>query len=94
MGDAAYGRPDAPSVFKDPLLRALRGAGSDDVEGDWCVYTDRLNIGINYIVERTASGEEGARAFFMIPHFLNLIQLFLSHSIPYTYQNMSLLPLL
>lgn len=59
VGDAAYGRPGAPSVFTEALLLALRGAGSDDVEGDWRIYTDRLNIGINYIVERTASGEEG-----------------------------------
>lgn len=50
-GNRAYGRPRVPSVFTEALLMALHGAGSDDVEGDWRVYTDMLNRGIGYTLE-------------------------------------------
>lgn len=54
-GDSAYGRPMATSVFTEALIRALNGAGSDNIEGDWRVYTDRLNTGIYYSIKRLLS---------------------------------------
>jgi len=51
-GESAHSQPGAPSVFTEALLKALDGAGSDDFEGDWRVYTDRLNIGITHLLER------------------------------------------
>ena len=51
-GSRSYGREGAPSVFTEALLKALAGAGSDDWEGDWRIYTDRLNVGITHLVER------------------------------------------
>lgn len=54
-GDSAYGRPMDTSVFTEALIKALNGAGSDDIEGDWRVYTDRLNIGIYYLIKRMMS---------------------------------------
>ena len=57
-GSRAYGRSGEPSVFTNVLLKALRGAGSDDVEGDWRVDTDTLNRGISYLLERALDDEE------------------------------------
>jgi len=51
-GSRAYGRTGAPSLFTEALLKALDGAGSDDVDGDWRVDTDTLNRGIDYILTR------------------------------------------
>jgi len=51
-GGEAYGRSNAPSVFTEALIKSLEGAGSDDPEGDWRIYTDRLNVGITYLIER------------------------------------------
>jgi hypothetical protein len=50
-GNRAYGRFGVPSVFTEALLMALNGAGSDDVEGDWRIYSDMLNRGIGYTLE-------------------------------------------
>lgn len=60
-GAQAYGRPNHCSFFAEALLKALAGAGSDDLdgEGDWRVQTDVLNRGIHHLlrraVERTAA---------------------------------------
>jgi hypothetical protein len=51
-GDAAYARPNQPSVFTEALLRSLRGAGSDDAEGDWRVSTTRLLDALDYFMRR------------------------------------------
>lgn len=51
-GSRAYGRPNRPSVFTEALLDALAGAGADDPEGDWRVYSDQLNRGISQLVTR------------------------------------------
>lgn len=50
-GNAAYGRDGVPTLFTEALLLAMEGAGSDNVEGDWRVYTDMLNRGIGYTLE-------------------------------------------
>jgi hypothetical protein len=52
-GSSSYGVSNTRSVFTEALLKSLAGAGSDDCEGGWRIYTDRLNIGISHLVERT-----------------------------------------
>lgn len=51
LGEGAYSRPNSPSFFTEALLRALNGAGSNDLEGPWQVTADWLAIGINYVMK-------------------------------------------
>lgn len=57
-GDRSYGQQGQPSVFTGVLLKALAGAGSDDVHGDWRVDTDTLNRGIGFLLKRIAAEEQ------------------------------------
>jgi hypothetical protein len=52
LGQDAYGRPDRPSPFSDALVRGLKGAGSDDNEGDWRVSTTGLQRAIDFFMAR------------------------------------------
>jgi hypothetical protein len=58
-GSGAYGRTGEPSVFTEALLKALEGAGSNDLEGDWRVSTDWLYLGIRYVLRRALGEGEG-----------------------------------
>src|SRR5207248_1179895 len=52
-GARAFGRTGAPSFFTDTLLKALEGAGGDDLDGGWWIQTDVLNRGIDYLLRRS-----------------------------------------
>jgi len=54
-GTQAFGIPGKPSVYTGVLLSALRGPGSNDFSGDWCIDTDTLNTGIRLLLEREIS---------------------------------------
>lgn len=51
-GDLSHARPDSVSLFTQALLRGLRGAGSDDPEGDWRVTTSRLQEAIDHFLKQ------------------------------------------
>ena len=51
-GDRSHGRPGQVSLFTEALLRSLRGAGSDDPEGDWRVTTTRLQEAIDHFMRQ------------------------------------------
>jgi Caspase domain len=51
LGEGAYSRPGAPSFFTEALIRALNGAGSNDLDGPWQVTADWLAIGINQVMK-------------------------------------------
>lgn len=52
LGQDAYGRPERPSPFTDALVRALKGAASDRLEGDWRVSTTGLQRAIDFFMAR------------------------------------------
>lgn len=54
-GTQAFGLPNKPSVFADALLSALRGPGSNDFSGSWCIDTDTLYTGIRLLLKREMS---------------------------------------
>lgn len=51
-GDLSHARPGAVSLFTEALLRGLRGAGSDDPEGDWRVTTIGLQEAIDHFLKQ------------------------------------------
>jgi hypothetical protein len=51
-GHAAYGYPDRPSPFAEALILGLKGAGSDDNDGEWRVSTTGLKLAIDSYLER------------------------------------------
>jgi Caspase domain len=55
-GQDAFGRPRKPSPFTDALLEGLKGAGSDDSEGDWRVDTTMLKRAIDHFMEVSDEG--------------------------------------
>ena len=54
-GKKAYGQPNKASVFTEALIKVLNGAGCDNFQGKWCVYSDRITIGLNHLLPRTRS---------------------------------------
>jgi hypothetical protein len=76
LGAAAYGRPGEASAFTDALLKGLRGAGSDDAEGDWRVDTSRLASAVEFYMERAALKEGLPRQVNPTDH---LTQFFLNY---------------
>jgi hypothetical protein len=76
LGQDAYGRPYRPSPFSDALLRALKGAGSDNNEGDWRVNTTGLKRAIDFFMDR--SFEAGALRV-QVPATNNLTTFFLHY---------------
>ncbi len=57
-GMKAFARPGEPSVFTQALLRSLKGAASDDSEGDWRVNTARLQESVTHFMrEEVFAGE-------------------------------------
>jgi hypothetical protein len=51
-GDRSHARPGQVSLFTDALLKSLRGAGSDDPEGDWRVTTTRLQEAVDHFMRQ------------------------------------------
>src|SRR4029078_7548305 len=51
-GDLSHARPGEVSLFTQALLRGLRGAGSDDPEGDWRVTTILLQQAIDHFMKQ------------------------------------------
>lgn len=51
-GDKAYAREDSVSLFTEALLKGLRGAASDDPEGEWRVTTSRLQEAIDHFMKQ------------------------------------------
>jgi hypothetical protein len=50
-GDLAHARPDSVSLFTEAMLRALRGAGSDNPAGEWWVNTSRLHEAVDHFLK-------------------------------------------
>lgn len=51
-GDRSHARPGQVSLFTEALLKSLKGAGSDDPEGDWRVTTTRLQEAIDHFMRQ------------------------------------------
>ena len=51
-GERAQSRTDEVSLFTDAMLRALKGGGADDTDGDWWVDTNQLQKSIQFMMER------------------------------------------
>ncbi|NEW69890.1 caspase family protein [Streptomyces rhizosphaericus] len=51
-GDRSHARPGQVSLFTEALLKSLRGAGSDDPEGDWRVNTSHLLEAIDHFMQQ------------------------------------------
>ncbi len=64
-GDRSHARPGRVSLFTEALLKSLRGAGSDDPEGDWRVSTSRLQEAIDHFMKQPIFA--GAVAGIQVP---------------------------
>lgn len=51
-GSLSHARPGTVSLFTEALLRAFKGAGSDDPEGDWRVSTAQLHAAIDHFMKQ------------------------------------------
>jgi hypothetical protein len=51
-GSPSHARPNRRSLFTEALLRAFKGAGSDDPEGDWRVSTSQLHTAIDHFMKQ------------------------------------------
>ncbi len=51
-GERAQSRTDKVSLFTDAMLRALKGGGADDTEGDWWIDTNQLQKSVQFMMER------------------------------------------
>lgn len=51
-GEAAYGRPNQPTVYTEALIDGLDGTGASDRDGQWCIYTTELNTAVGTAVSR------------------------------------------
>jgi Caspase domain len=57
-GEKAFARPGHVSLFTEALLKGLRGAASDDAEGDWRVNTARLQEAVaHFMTQELFAGE-------------------------------------
>lgn len=72
-GEVAYGRVNQSSVFTDALLKALKGAGSNDLdeEGVWRVDTNTLNQGLDYLLRRTLGDSLGMGQVISVDELVN-----------------------
>jgi hypothetical protein len=77
LGQDAYGWPHRPSPFTDALLRAFKGAGSNNDEGDWRVSTTDLQRAIDFFMARAF--EAGARRVRQVPATNNMSTFFLHY---------------
>lgn len=68
LGDAAYSRPNSPSFFTEALLRALNGAGANDLYGSWNVSADSLALGLNSIMKTVFDEDCEARVSSLFLH--------------------------
>ena len=50
-GDLSHARPNSVSLFTGAILRALRGAGSDDPDGMWWVSTSGLHESVDHFMK-------------------------------------------
>lgn len=51
-GERAQSRTGKVSLFTDAMLRALKGGGADDTEGDWWIDTSQLQKSVQFMMER------------------------------------------
>jgi len=77
LGQDAYGWPHRPSPFTDALLRGLKGAGSDNDEGDWRVSTTGLQKAIDFFMARAL--DAGGRRVLQLPATNNMTTFFFHH---------------
>jgi hypothetical protein len=72
-GSAAYGRTQEASVFTDALLKALKGAGSNDLEepGVWRVDTNTLNQGLDHLLRVGLGVASGAGQVISVDELVN-----------------------
>lgn len=72
-GSSAYGRAGEPSVFTHALLKALVGAGSNDLEeeGSWRVDTNTLNQGLDHLLRRTLGESPGLGQVISVDELVN-----------------------
>jgi hypothetical protein len=54
-GEAAYGRPNQPTVYTEALIDGLNGTGASDRDGSWCIYTTELNTAVGTAVSSMGS---------------------------------------
>lgn len=73
-GATAYGIPGRPTLFTEALLKALDGAGSDDIprKGVWRIQTDCLNRGIDFILRQRAPGIGDGDQLAYVEHLTRL----------------------
>ncbi len=72
-GSTAYGRAGEASVFTDALLKALKGAGSNNLEeeGSWRVDTNTLNQGLDYLLRWTLGESSGVGQVISVDELVN-----------------------
>lgn len=81
-GSTAYGRAGEASVFTDALLKALKGAGSNDLEeeGSWRVDTNTLNQGLDYLLRWTLGESSGVGQVISVDELVNFTLHYLESS--------------
>jgi hypothetical protein len=72
-GSTAFGRADNPSVFTEALIKALNGAGSNDLEedGSWRVDTNTLNQGLDYLLRWSLGESPGLGQVISVDELVN-----------------------
>ncbi len=72
-GSNAYGRINKPSMFTESLLKALGGAGSNDLEeeGIFRVDTNTLNQGLDHLLRQTVSNSAGMGQVISVDELVN-----------------------
>lgn len=56
-GLAAFGKSKSPSRFASALIEALDGSGSEHINGQWCITTGRIGVGISSAMRRSQNTE-------------------------------------
>jgi hypothetical protein len=67
-GAAAHARPGSASYFTAALLKALEGAGSEEVNGEWWIRTDVLNRAIDYLLRRNYARTASSSQVMVVDH--------------------------
>ncbi len=78
-GDRSHARHGQVSLFTEALLKGLRGAGSDDPEGEWQVTTIRLHEAIDHFMKEPQFA--GAFAGVQVPNVMEM-PVFDLHQLP------------
>jgi hypothetical protein len=56
-GSPSYGVPDEPSVFTAALMFGLKGAGSDNIDTHWKIYTVQLSRALEHLIKRSVKDD-------------------------------------